>query len=343
MGEALGDLEDRLIEIFSRKTPPEPDAYMRLLARVQEVLDNEDETVRPPDDTGLPGGLVQLKKDVPTIIVPDLHARMDFLLSVFLYEDEGEIVLEKLGRNEAQVVCVGDGFHAEGRAKNRWALAFEEYRAGFKKHGQMDEEMRESLGVMEMVMEAKCRFPGSFHFLKGNHENIANEEGEGNHPFRKFSYEGIMVLEWVTRFFGEEFIGSYYEFEKSLPLLAVGRNFLVSHAEPVRAFEREEVIEYRLEGDVVEGLTWTANDDAEPDSVKTMIESYLNCAPEEPCYYFGGHRPVSGLYRRRAGGRYLQIHNPDRLVAARVGPVGEIDPGRDIIEIEDRTKNGLFA
>ena len=336
MGEAIEDLKDRLLEIFLRKVPPDPEAYLRVLTRVQDVLDNEGPTVRPPDSTGLPGGLVNLSQEVPTVIVPDLHARMNFLFSIFLHEDEGEKVFEKLDRREIQIVCVGDGFHAEGRARNRWALAFDEYRTGFKKHEKMDEEMRESLGVMEMVMEAKCRFPDCFHFLKGNHENIANEEGEGNHPFRKFSYEGIMVLEWVTRFFGEDFIGSYYEFEKSLPLLAAGRNFLVSHAEPIRSFEPEEVIEYRQENDVVEGLTWTANDDAEPDSVETMLESYLTCAPKESCYYFGGHRPVHGLYHARAEGRYIQIHNPDKFAVARINPVGEIDPERDIIEIENR-------
>jgi hypothetical protein len=336
MGEAFDDPRDRLLEILLRKTPPDPEAYMELLERVQEVLDNEDETVRPKDTEGLPGGLVRLKEEVTTMIVPDLHARMDFLFSVFVHDDEGETVLDKLGRGDIQLVCVGDGFHAERRAKNRWALAFDEYRTGFKKHDMMDAEMKESLGVMEMVMEAKCRFPDCFHFLKGNHENIANEEGEGNHPFRKFSYEGIMVFEWVTKFFGEEFVGSYYEFEKALPLLAAGRNFLVSHAEPVRAFEPQEVIEYRQESDVVEGLTWTANDDAEPDSVETMLESYLTCQPEDSCYYFGGHRPVHGLYHARAGGRYIQIHNPDRFAVARIRPVGEIDPERDIIEIENR-------
>ncbi|MBN2323686.1 MAG: metallophosphoesterase [Spirochaetes bacterium] len=335
MSGTFDEPREKILEILLRKSSPDPEAYTNLLERVQEVLDNEDETVRPRDTGGLPGGLVRLKEDIPTLIVPDLHARMDFLFSVFMHEDEGETVLDRLGGQKIQIVCVGDGFHAEGRAKERWALAFDEYRTGFKKHEGMDEEMKESLGVMEMVMEAKCRFPDCFHFLKGNHENIANEEGEGNHPFRKFSYEGIMVLEWVTKFFGEEFISSYYEFEKSLPLLAVGKNFLVSHAEPVRAFEPEEVVEYRQETDVVEGLTWTANDDADPDSVETMLESYLHCGPEDSCYYFGGHRPVRGLYNARAGGRYIQIHNPDRFAVARIRPAGEIDPERDIIEIEN--------
>jgi hypothetical protein len=185
------------------------------------------------------------------------------------------------------------------------------------------------------VMEAKCWFPENFHFLKGNHENITNEEGEGNHPFRKFSYEGIMVLEYVSRFYGDDFLDSYYEFEKALPLLAVGKNFLVSHAEPFRFFGREEVIEYRSNPEVTEGLTWTANNAAEQESVEEMLEEYIGCSDEDPCYYFGGHRPVNGLYNRRAGGKYVQIHNPGKFVVATIGVDEPIYLERDIKEINN--------
>lgn len=46
------------------------------------------------------------------------------------------------------MVCTGDAFHAGGRARRRWEKAFEEYKSGFKNHEVMDEEMRESLGIM---------------------------------------------------------------------------------------------------------------------------------------------------------------------------------------------------
>lgn len=327
---------ERLMEIYSRQKPLECDGYISLIEGTLQLLDNEHVEIRPPDSSGLPGGIVVLKESIPTIIVPDIHARMDFLLSVLMHEDdEGFLSLEMLENDELQIVCVGDGFHAEGRAKDRWALAFEEYSKNYKKHGHMDEEMRESLGVMEMVMEAKCWFPENFHFLKGNHDNITNEEGEGNHPFRKFSYEGIMVLEWTRKFYGEDFLDSYYEFEKALPLLAVGKNFIVSHAEPYRFFDREEVIEYRNNPEVTEGLTWTANEDAEQGSVEEMLAMYIGCGEDESCYYFGGHRPVNGLYNRRAGGKYVQIHNPGKFVVARIGEDEPISIERDIIEIEN--------
>jgi hypothetical protein len=198
----------------------------------------------------------------------------------------------------------------------------------------MDEEMGESLGIMEMVMEVKSAFPRYFHFLKGNHENIANEQGGGNHPFRKYAYEGSMVTQYVRQFYGDEFFESYYEFEKNLPLFAIGKNFVVSHAEPAVFFEREDIVNYRDRPDVVEGLTWTANDEAEDDSVERMLEYYLQTDEHHELYYFGGHRPVRGTYELRANGRYVQIHNPERFIIALIQPEGEIDLEGDILEVE---------
>lgn len=41
-----------------------------------------------------------------------------------------------------------------------------------------------------MIMVLKTGFPAHFHFLKGNHENIKNDLGGGNSPFRKLVSEG---------------------------------------------------------------------------------------------------------------------------------------------------------
>jgi hypothetical protein len=219
--------------------------------------------------------------------------------------------------------------HAEARAAARWRAAFEEFRGGYRRHENMDEEMRESLGVMGIIMEAKRAFPSHFHFLKGNHENIANEQGDGNFPFRKFAMEGLMVVSYMRQFYGEEVLAAMARFEKELPLLAVGRGFLVSHAEPRAFFPRERVIGYRGDAEVVAGLTWTDNGEAEPSSVDAMLEHYLG-EDSRGAYYFAGHRPVEGTFGLRAGGRFVQIHNPGRMTIACLPAEGDIDLERDI-------------
>ena len=332
----MHELARTLEELRRREGPPEGAALLDRVRRALDCLCCESPGRRPRDRAGRPGGMIVLDRSVPTILVSDLHARMEYLLSVLAFEPEpGTAVIDLLAAARLQVVCLGDGLHAEGRAVERWQAGLEEYLGGFARHDAMDEEMREGLGTMEMVMETKLAFPAHFHFLKGNHENIANEEGEGNFPFRKFALEGAMVEDYLRRFYGEEILGTWARFEKQLPLLAVGSPFLASHAEPRDFYPRDRVVGYRDDPEVVAGLTWTDNDEAEPGSVVRMLEHYLGLEATA-ARYFGGHRPIGGAYGLRADGRYVQIHDPEAFRIALLRPGAEIDPERDVFTIEHR-------
>ncbi len=318
--------------IASRDALPDKGAYTRLLERTITALEHEKADARPPDSTGLSGGLVRLDKRLPTLVLPDLHGRTDFFRGVLESPfAAGETVAAAIGSGSLQMLCLGDGFHSERRGKKRWIRAFEEYTHGFRKREAMDEEMTESLSLMEMVMECKCAFRDRFHFLKGNHENILNEEGNGNHAFRKFSYEGEMVREYVTAFYGQDFLELYALFEKRLPLFVVGGTFLASHSEPYRFYAEEELVEARIRSEVTLGLTWTGNDEASDGSVGAMLDAYLPGVPG--AVYLGGHRPVPETYLLRAGNRYVQIHNPEREIVALVPADRPFDPDADIKEL----------
>lgn len=310
---------------------PDPVLYMEKLEKTRSVFLQEVKPVRPTQDSGEPGGIIYLLPRIPTIIVPDLHARKKFIGSLVNLESDDGDFFTLMAQKKLQVVCVGDGFHKELDGKERWISAFSEYEKNFRKHKAMDEEMSDSLGLMELIMELKCAFPRNFHFLKGNHENIANEEGGGNHPFRKFALEGDMVKTWVLQFLGKDFLEAYSQFEKSLPLLAVGDNFLISHAEPLRFFNREEVFTYNSEA--VHGLTWTANGEAVDGSVKKMLDYYLSRESRADALYFGGHRIISDKYRLRAHGEYVQIHNPWKFQVVLLKPENPMDPEKNIIEL----------
>jgi hypothetical protein len=332
----MQELGRKLSEGYRGSGPPDAVSLGNSVAEAITVLAGEPDAVRPADVKGRPGGLVFLDPRLPTIVVPDLHARREFFLSVLGYEaEEGSPVIELLRANRIQVVCLGDGFHAEGRAARRWHAALGEFQDGYRSHQNMDEEMRESLGVMTMVMEVKRSFPLHFHFLKGNHENIGNESGNGNLPFRKYALEGLMVLTWMEQFYGPALLAEYARFEKELPLLAVGGGFLLSHAEPSRYFPAQSVIGYRDNPDVVAGLTWTDNDEAEPGSVRNMLAGYLGEEAARSGFYFGGHRTAIGSYSLRAEGRYVQIHDPDRYVIAQLPAGGPIDLGRAVRRIDE--------
>ena len=321
---------------FLRRGLPDREEYLAKVEAASDALDAEGGPGRPRDSRGLPGGLVRLAGDAPTILLPDLHARTDLLASVLFQPlPEGQTVLDALGEGALQILCLGDGFHAESRALDRWKRAYQEFAGGYAKHKAMDQEMRESLSLMEMVLVCKAAYPGRFHFLKGNHENVLNEEGNGNHPFRKFALEGMMVTSWLERFYGRDFLERYAGFERRLPLFATGPRFLASHAEPQRAYSEMELIDARLDPGTVLGLTWTDNGAADPRAVPVLLDRFLPGIPG--ARYFTGHRAIRGVYRELSGGRHLQIHNPDRFVVAWVMPGRDFDPELDIGEIRDIT------
>ncbi|OJF76174.1 MAG: hypothetical protein BKP49_08475 [Treponema sp. CETP13] len=275
---------------------------------------------------------------VPIIVIPDIHGRVEFLLSIFKYTLPASIfpgtVFDALMEKKVCIVCVGDGIHGEGRVKKRWQDAYKKYQKGKINSIFMMHEMAENLAVMCMIMEAKIAFPNFFHFLKGNHENILNEQGNGNYPFRKFALEGEMTYSFMLSEFGKEVVLLYAKFEHMMPLMFRGSNVLVSHAQPIRAFSVEEIQNGRCNHEIVTGLTWTANDVANETAVSTMLKTWLSNSSD--AVYLGGHRPVTGKYALRCDGRYIQIHNPDTWGIAIVSPNKKFNPETDIVYTDEK-------
>lgn len=337
-GNGNGDGDgDAIREVFRRlhesKVLPDSGDLSGILDAVLDALADENPIIRPRDRAGMPGGLVLLDSNITTILVPDLHARTGYMNSLIDMNVAGSPLLDGLIEGSLQVLCVGDGFHSEARGAERWRRAWKEYKGGFRRHAAMDDEMREGLNLMAMVMILKTAFPERFHFLKGNHENVANVETGGNRPFGKYAWEGQMVRDWFIEFLGGGMLDRWAEFENTLPILAVGNRFLVSHAEPRTFYERERLIEYRGDDELIFDFTWTGNGEAEQGSVDAMLEHYLG-GDSENALYFGGHRPVRGLFGLRAEKRYIQIHNPERHIVAVLESGRDPDPDRDIRTIE---------
>jgi len=322
------EIYEKCLKIYNRLTLPETKYLGNLVNSVIDLLDDENENIRPVCSHGLPGGLIKLPGGMPVIVVPDLHARGAFILALLKHEIDGVSVETLLSENKLQVVCVGDGFHSEFDKASRWRSAFLEYQDDFRWHDAMDAEMRESLGLMEMIMLLKLAYSDNFHFLKGNHENILNEDIDGNRSFMKYSMEGPMVRYFMEKFYGFSLLEDYAAFEKRLPLLVVGDYFLVSHAEPAQMYIEKDILEFRDNPDVVFGLTWTANDAAEEGSVADMLKSFLG---ENGRWYIAGHRTIKEDYRLRADGRFVQIHNPSRFQIAFLPADRNFDPTGDIV------------
>ncbi len=337
---------EKIHALYEAQHLPSHDELFKIADRTASVLDAGDESYCPPSRNGKPGSLLDFTKlpELPLVVVPDIHARVYFLLNVLDFVPPagfldkslgGKSVLEALELGAVRIVCVGDALHAEQRARERWLEALQDFENGIFDGKPMREEMEEGLTLLELIMACKCRFPAAFHFLKGNHENITNRYGGGDFPFRKFADEGEMVLRFMRRVYGDDVLHVVSYCEDILPLIAAFPGCVVSHAEPRRAFSRDELINARQSADVVAGLTWTENEGAEQGSVKAIIGELLGAGASGHAVYLAGHRPVPGKYALRQDGLFIQFHNTEMQNVALVSPGKKFDPESDIMPVVD--------
>ena len=98
-------IKNRISEIMSRTHPPEHESFLELIAKVNAVLTSEKYRTRPHDQSGLPGGVVLLNFEIPTIIISDIHARLDYIKDVLFSDVLKYSVLDKLILGQAQIVA----------------------------------------------------------------------------------------------------------------------------------------------------------------------------------------------------------------------------------------------
>ena len=335
--EALGE--------FARRDQLEPpETYRVALAAVIDVLSSQ-------------GSLVYLQ-DVPTIVIPDLHARREMLIAILstqLAEGpfSGMQIFELLRQGHINVVCVGDIVHSEDRT--HWVINLD----GEWTPDLLDKEMVRSLGMGAMIMYLKLQYPEHFYCLRGNHDDIDMEFG----PFRKFvglkydeqdnaveveghpvftgeKGESKIVKDWVLarEGWGQAFLDAWAQFERSLPLFAQGSYYVISHTLPLVPLSAEALRDSDRAQEVVKelissrGINEAAIDGTlENLSVKDKVQRW-----------FHGHTPVpseynDGKYKEDLDGLLIRLNNPKKHIFAYVPSSNDerrFDPDRDVYLLE---------
>lgn len=99
--EKVARLRSEIERLLATNELESPEVYIEALRRVTEILRTE-------------SGVVDLeRKDVPTIILSDLHGRKNFIGDVLLGDYQGVPVLDLLAQGRINIVCEGDGLHTE--------------------------------------------------------------------------------------------------------------------------------------------------------------------------------------------------------------------------------------
>ena len=191
----------RLREIFGGPIEALPaDEALNLLLKIKTLM--VDESYRPHDDRGLPGGLLQLPAPLTPIIVTDLHAQLDNLLTVL----SQNAFLDQLQDGSAVLIILGDAVHCEI-------------------DGQLH-EMASSLVMMDFIFRLKLRFPRQVFYLRGNHDSFSAEMTKDGVP------QGVLWSIELAKQRGTAYLAAMRDYYDRLPYVAVSADFVACHAAP---------------------------------------------------------------------------------------------------------------
>jgi hypothetical protein len=217
----------RVMGIFGGPLEPlPPSEATATLKQVNALLMNE--TGHRKDTLGNPGGILQLADNVTPILVGDLHARIDNLLTI-LCENA---VLDSLEKGTAALVILGDAVHSEEPGKL--------------------EEMESSLLMMDLIFRLKLRFPAHVFYIVGNHDSFLHELMKQGVP------QGLLWEKQVQSSRGEEYKTELELFYQQSALLVLAKDFIACHAGPVRKkVSRKVLVDAHQFPDIVHDMTWS--------------------------------------------------------------------------------------
>ena len=217
----------RILEIFGGPLEPLPaDKATETLIQVNELLRHESD--RHKDTLGNPGCLLELPEHITPIIVGDLHAQLDNLLTVL----SENAFMDSLEKGTAALILLGDAVHSE-------------------QPGRL-EEMDSSLLIMDLIFMLKIRYPEQVIFIVGNHDGFHQELMKKGIP------QGLLWKKHVIASRGEAYKEQLELFYQLSPLMIITPDFIACHAGPTRRkISRQILVDAHQFPDIVHDMTWS--------------------------------------------------------------------------------------
>ena len=204
--------------------PMSSDAALETLQEVNHLL--AEEAYRPHDDRGRPGGVVNLPKPLIPIIVGDLHAQVNNLLTLLAQNN----ILELLESGDAALILLGDAIHSEQEGKL--------------------EEMDDSMLIMDLIFRLKLHFPKQVFYIRGNHDSFSAN-------LTKFGIAQCLLWEAALRKHrGNAYLAEMEKFYASLPYVVISDDFVACHAAPIKTrFDHDGLVNIYRNQELVRELT----------------------------------------------------------------------------------------
>lgn len=251
------------------------------------------------------------KSSKPTVVVPDIHARLAFVEKVF----------ELYSPKEWDIVFTGDILHSETDG-GKWRF-LEKCFLSLPPVGQREyltkyfsEELNASLDSLDMICAHLNEAPDSVFLLRGNHDDVscklAGDYGKHcNIIMESALFKAAFEVVYPVKY------NEYLRYEKRIPYVYLGANFIASHTIPGEEVSVKKV-KFNHE-DTHWNFSWTDNTGRRCSGLDFVKENMNNLHGPDCLFWFIGHRPVyEGLVRTQVGGRLIQNNHPEKWVVLEV-------------------------
>lgn len=187
------------------------DKALQLIKSVNNIL--ETECCRPQDKRGQPGGLVEIPADRIPIIIGDLHAQVNNLLTLLSQNR----FLQMLDDGSAVLLILGDAVHSEVP-------------------GELD-KMDDSLMIMDLIFQLKIKYPEQVFYIRGNHDSFSDN------VFKAGIAQCLMWERTIREKRGDVYLQEFNRFYEQLPYVAMSDDYVACHAAPIRTpFNKDRLI-----------------------------------------------------------------------------------------------------
>lgn len=195
-----------------------------LLERVNALMARE--PYRQLTDDARPGGLLRLPGRPIPIFVGDLHACIDNLLVILTQNG----FLDGLIDGSATLIIVGDAVHPDAPGQ--------------------EEEMDRSMLLMDLILRLKLRFPQRVFYLRGNHDDFADDISKGGVP------QGLLWERALHDQRGARYRDAMQRLYDLLPYVAVCGRYIACHAgAPTMKATRTDLVQVRDKPKLAHQLT----------------------------------------------------------------------------------------
>ncbi|MCK5697923.1 MAG: serine/threonine protein phosphatase [Gammaproteobacteria bacterium] len=206
-----------------KKTLNSNDAF-KLIQKVNGIMEHE--VYREKNIDNHLGGVLAIPDKLTPIIVGDLHAQIDNLLTLLSQNN----FLSALEKGNTCLIILGDAVHPEIE-------------------GHYD-KMETSMLIMDIIFKLKLHFPKNVFYIRGNHDSFSEDIGKKGIP------QGLLWEKQLKKSRGKSYKKEMQRFYNNLPYLAYSKHFICCHAgPPISAVNLHALINITHHSKLIKDLT----------------------------------------------------------------------------------------